>query len=428
MLVAIVGSFLIGFLAARLIYMISGARGTAALSARGKEKRHPPAESEPAPTLTAAPTEIRLWYEEETEFMFAFNESLASAVRRDKLSKTVTESPAAFLSAQGAVLLLVDKGARELKIAHHIGVSSTLLDNLPLSLNESDSIAAHVIASREPVLVNNLENDLFMKRMNREEYLKKSFVSVPIQFQGEPIGVLHVLDKQGGQGFSSKDLKFLVNCARISAISFQNLNLNENIKESYLKSIAALAAALESRDSYTRWHSENVTRYSVELARKLRCPEQETDIIRRAALLHDIGKIGIRDCVLLKPGKLNDDEFAQIKQHPAKGAEIVKLLSFLQGEAEMILQHHERYDGTGYPLGIKGNAIVLGARILAVADTFDAMISDRPYRKGLPLEIVIAELERNKSTQFDPAVADAFIALVQGDPALIRSSAAVPSP
>ncbi|MBI4845958.1 MAG: response regulator [Candidatus Omnitrophica bacterium] len=173
--------------------------------------------------------------------------------------------------------------------------------------------------------------------------------------------------------------------------------------------IKVLAMALDARDAYTQGHCEQVTEYSVWMAHELGLSKIEIDNIHEAGLLHDIGKIGIPDAVLLKPGRLTKEEYEIIKQHPQIGKKILDPVDRLADVVPLIYYHHERFDGHGYPVGLKGKDIPLGARILAVADSYQAMTSDRPYRKALDQKIAIRELEINRNKQFDTEVVDVFI-------------------
>ena len=183
-------------------------------------------------------------------------------------------------------------------------------------------------------------------------------------------------------------------------------------REFLLRSVFALAAAVDARDRYTAQHSQRLAEYSQLIAKELGFSRSELESLRIAALLHDVGKIGIRDAVLLKPGRLTDDEFAEMKQHPEIGHRI------LQGAVDsqilaIVRHHHERFDGTGYPDGLKGDEIPIGARCLLVADAFDAMTSHRIYRKALPMERVIDELRRHSGTQFDPEIVKVFLSILE---------------
>ena len=273
-----------------------------------------------------------------------------------------------------------------------------------------------IFRSKEPLCVNDLKTNSYYQSLSQEPYLENSFISVPLLMKGMPIGALNVTAKKTSTPFTGRDEELLINVARMGAIAFQNSRLHEQIQADYLKTMMTLAVILDARDPYTKRHSENVTRYSVAIAKEMGFNPAQIEIIRRSGLLHDIGKIGIRDDILLKPGKLTNEEFEQIKIHPVKSQEIVSSLPFLKEVAMLVRHHHERYDGKGYPDGKSGEDIELGSRIMAVSDSFDAMTTDRPYRKRLPLEEAIAELIRCKGTQFDPKVVDNFIAILQNNP------------
>jgi response regulator RpfG family c-di-GMP phosphodiesterase len=174
--------------------------------------------------------------------------------------------------------------------------------------------------------------------------------------------------------------------------------------------IDAMIKMLEERDSYTRGHSQRVTRYSVEIAVELGVTGQELEDLRRAAVLHDLGKMGVRDAVLNKPGKLTDEEFGEIVRHPETAVRILELIPSYMPLLPAILHHHERFDGRGYPARLSGDKIPFASRIMAIADTFDAMTSTRAYRKALPVSDAIAEIRRCSGTQFDPDIVPAFIA------------------
>jgi len=189
--------------------------------------------------------------------------------------------------------------------------------------------------------------------------------------------------------------------------------LYEELQATYLRTIKALAHAIDARDHYTHSHSENVTKYAVIVAQEMKLSAKDVKEIKQACELHDLGKIGIHDYVLTKPGKLTPQEWEEVRVHSLKAGEILEPLGFLKGTIELIQQHHERYDGKGYPYGLKGESIRLGARIMVVADAFDAMISERPYReKPLTKQKAIEEVKRNSGTQFDPQVVRAFLKIV----------------
>ena len=181
----------------------------------------------------------------------------------------------------------------------------------------------------------------------------------------------------------------------------------------FLSTIRALALALEAKDRYTYGHADRVARLSVEIGKMLNLPDKQLDLLQYAGILHDIGKIGVRDEILNKPGRYTPDEYEEMKKHPVIGARIVSGIDSLEVVAKWVRHHHERYDGSGYPDGLKGDEIPLGSRIIAVADAFDAMLYDRPYKAGRPLPEVIDELKRCSGTHFDPNVVNVLLSLIQ---------------
>lgn len=201
----------------------------------------------------------------------------------------------------------------------------------------------------------------------------------------------------------------LASCGAFSGIlGWKQRKARNALEESFCQTLDALAGALEARDPYTQGHTKRTAGYADAIARQLGLDVEARTLLSRAALLHDLGKIGTPDAVLRKEGPLTPAERGEINRHPADGARILKGVDFLKAAAVLVRHHHENYDGSGYPDGLAGGAIPLGSRILAAADTLDAMTTDRPYRKGLPFSEARAELERRAGTQFDPAVVEAL--------------------
>lgn len=200
---------------------------------------------------------------------------------------------------------------------------------------------------------------------------------------------------------------------RIEDSSKNLTRLYENLRSTYLRTIKVLAQAIDARDHYTHSHSQNVVKYAVAIAEEMHLPAKDIEILREACELHDLGKIGVQDSVLSKPSSLTKEEWEEIKRHPVTGAQILEPLTFLDGVIDLVRQHHEHYDGSGYPEGRRGEEILLGARIIHVADAYDAMRSARAYRKvPLSKEAAILEIKKNSGTQFDPKVVEAFLKIV----------------
>lgn len=187
----------------------------------------------------------------------------------------------------------------------------------------------------------------------------------------------------------------------------------EDLRSTYMRTIKVLAQAIDARDHYTHSHSENVAKFAVYIAEEMKLSTSDIELIRQACELHDLGKIGVEDIILSKPSDLTVHEWEQIKRHPLTGAQILEPLTFLNGVIDLVRQHHERYDGSGYPEGRRGEDILLGARIIHLADAFEAMRSARSYRKvPLSKEEAILEIKKNSGTQFDPKVVEAFLKVV----------------
>ncbi len=203
---------------------------------------------------------------------------------------------------------------------------------------------------------------------------------------------------------------------RLQSLNEALIVAQKRLQEAEIDTIAVLILTEEAKDTYVRGHTKRVSQYALAIAKAMGFSQEEQKIVERAGILHDLGKISIGDSILNKPGKLNDEEWKIMKGHPQRGLEILEPLKFLPVEKEIILHHHERYAGGGYPEGIKGEEISPGARIMAVADTFDAMNSARPYRKPLSKDTILAELEKVSGTQLDPRVVKVFLELLQVNP------------
>ncbi|MFL5249548.1 MAG: HD domain-containing phosphohydrolase [Myxococcales bacterium] len=201
-----------------------------------------------------------------------------------------------------------------------------------------------------------------------------------------------------------------------------NRGLERLVQERTTNLLDGMVAVLDYRDTETQWHSRRVARFTRRIAEQLGVTDERVlDTIERGSLLHDIGKIGVRDAVLLKPGPLDANEWTEMREHPHLGWALLQRIEFLREASDIVLQHQERYDGKGYPSGLKGEQIVLGARLFAVADTYDAITSDRPYRKAAPHDAAVAEIRRVAGTQLDPKAVDAFCSLPESEWLKIRA-------
>lgn len=208
-------------------------------------------------------------------------------------------------------------------------------------------------------------------------------------------------------------IKSIAQMNEIKKINEQLSETNEKLEEAYLSTIQTLRYTVEAKDTYTRGHSDRVSQYSVLIGKHLGLSDKELHDLEVGGLFHDIGKIGVPDAILRKESKLTDDEYSEIKNHPAIGAHILSSATIFQDIIPIVKHHHEKYDGTGYPGKLKGEDIPYLARIAAIADTFDAMTSKRSYRDSLPMDVVVSEFERCRGTQFDPELDDLFLDILR---------------
>jgi HD-GYP domain-containing protein (c-di-GMP phosphodiesterase class II) len=233
-------------------------------------------------------------------------------------------------------------------------------------------------------------------------------ICVPLKSKEKVIGVLQVINKKY-DFFDEEDKEALIALANQVAIAIENADLYQEVKEAFYCTAMALAEAIEKRDPYTGGHTKRVMDYSITIGKAMGLSKRELENLELAAILHDVGKIGVKDDILLKRGRLSPEELEEMIRHTKYGAEILNHLRHLRDVALGVKGHHERFDGKGYPDSLSGEEIPLIARIIAVADSFDAMTSDRPYRKAVDLERAFEELKNNMGTQFDRKVVEAFI-------------------
>lgn len=240
----------------------------------------------------------------------------------------------------------------------------------------------------------------------------KSFMAVPLMIRDKRFGFLISISDRTQKQFSEKELYYLSFMTQKAAYSIENLALYENIYENLFATLFAFVKAIEAKDAYTEQHSNRVTQYAILIAKEVGCTMEEIDILNVAGRLHDIGKIGIQDRILLKPGKLTDSEYEIIKTHPVIGANIVGQVGLWEREQNIIRHHHEKYDGTGYPDRLKKNEIPFLARILTIADVYDALASDRTYREKMAEKNIMKIITEESGKHFDPDLVDIFNQLV----------------
>jgi HD-GYP domain-containing protein (c-di-GMP phosphodiesterase class II) len=239
-----------------------------------------------------------------------------------------------------------------------------------------------------------------------------SLLGVPLISKETVKGVLMLGDRQPG-GFVQEETFVIEKIAAQITVALENAQLYEDMRSLFINTVASLANAIDAKSPWTKGHSERVMNFAAEIAKKMGMSETFVETVKIAGLLHDIGKIGILEELLEKPEKISDEEFPPMRLHPEKGVAILAPIAQLQEALPAILYHHERYDGLGYPAGLQGEDIPLQARIVAVADAFDAMVSDRPYKKGFSVSKALKVLKQGAGNQFDPIVVDCFCKLIE---------------
>jgi len=331
----------------------------------------------------------------------------ANGIRtKEQLNKLIVQYACRLMKIESASVMLVNSKG-ELTIAASAGIPQSIVEKARVELGEQ--ISGYVAQSGKALLVTDIESDTRLNRKNNIRYPSKSFISIPLRKRNEIIGVLNVNSNDTSKLFNDKDVRLLTILAEQSGVTLENIELYVDLQNFYFEFVQTLSRAIDAKDHYTSEHANRTKVYASMTAKKLQLPEQVLQNIEYAALMHDIGKIGIDEGILQKAGKLTKEEREIVEKHPTIGSKIISPVSFLSPVAAMVLYHQEWFDGTGYPEGLKGEDIPLGARIIAVIDAFDAMTSDRPYRKSIDIPAAVSELRKFSGTQFDPKVVEAFV-------------------
>lgn len=330
---------------------------------------------------------------------------------QEVLLRIIEEAKALTGGTAGSVFLVDETTGDLVFYTTSGGADSRILQSIRVPME--GSIAGEVARTGKPLIVNHPErHPLFFRDLEEKTgFHTENLIAVPLEHQGKILGVAEVLNKPGG--FGEQDLNVLSTLAEFAAIALQNARLYERQRRLFHESIRALVAAVDARDPYTAGHSERVAQYVEWLVRRMDLAPAERATFVLAALLHDIGKISIPDRILLKEGRLTEEEYRIMKTHPEKGVEILKHVRDLASVLPGVLHHHERWDGRGYPFRLSGESIPLQARVIAIADTFDALTTDRPYRKGLPPEKALKILQEDAGTHFDPRLVPLFVEEMQ---------------
>jgi putative nucleotidyltransferase with HDIG domain len=338
---------------------------------------------------------------------------VSSSLDRESLSKKLVEYACQITDADTASLMLLDGEQKELTIVYEIGLNREFSAGYRVSLDES--VAGWAL--KRCFCLNLSRNEMFTpelhEMMDRNDKLDSS-ICMPILTGGAPMGVLNVsrlIDSHKGS-FESSDVDFLSILSSHAAVCLRNSDLFHQVQDLYAGSIQALSLALQAKDTYTGGHSEKVAHYTMLIADQMGIDLAEKRTLWTAAILHDLGKIGTPEGILNKPADLSVRELEIVQNHPGIGADIIQSIPALKHIAPIVRYHHEWFDGSGYPEGLSGDQIPVGARILSIADAIEAMTSDRPYRKNCPSTQILTELDNGKGSQFDPDIVEHVYALI----------------
>jgi len=335
--------------------------------------------------------------------LYQISRSINSTLELDNILKVILDFSVKISGANRGSVLLLDEKKNVFFIKAAYNLSEKIIRKVTFAKDENT--IGWVVKNKKPLYIKDLEKDKRFSKKEETDYKLKQLLMVPIIIEGEVKGVINL----DNASFTTDIINLLESFSEQAAVAINNARLYQKIQDSYFEIVKALAQAIEAKDPYTHGHSVRVMEYAVLIAQKLGLPEEEIESLRYAAILHDIGKIGVRGIILNNPDGLTDEEYDEIKKHPLIGEDIIQPIELLQPIRPLIRHHHEWYNGKGYPDGLSGENIPLGARILAVTDAYDAMKSDRPYRKALTEETAIQELKRGSSTQFEPKIVKIFL-------------------
>ncbi|HZK41174.1 MAG TPA: HD domain-containing phosphohydrolase [Atribacterota bacterium] len=339
--------------------------------------------------------------------LYQISRTISSTLKLDDILQTILDFSIKISGADRGSIMLLDKKKRIFFIKIPYSKSEKNIDKITFAENENT--IGWVVNNKKFLYIEDLENDKHFSKIKIILRQIKQLLIIPIIVEDKVIGVINLENTS----LNPDTIDLLMSFSEGAAVAINNARLYQKIQDSYFEIAKALAQAIEAKDPYTHGHSTRVVEYTVLIAQKLDLQEEEIELLKYAAMLHDIGKIGVREIVLNNPKGLTGEEYDEIKKHPLVGESIVKPIELLQPIRPLIRHHHEWYNGKGYPDGLSGENIPLGARILAVADAYDAMKSDRPYRKALTEETAIQELKRGNGTQFEPKIVEVFLEILK---------------
>jgi len=354
-------------------------------------------------TLTKKVLELATLYE--------MSRSLGSTLELETLLDSVLDSALRIFDVEIGYVTMVNRETGALEVRAWKGTDLSRADQATVR----NSMSEWVVREGRPLIFNPQPSGEATDGAGRGDAVSGALAAlcVPLPSAEGTVGAITVGSRNAAQRFSSDDVRLLATIANHVTIAVGNISLFSSVQEAYLATVRALAAAVDAKDPYTRGHSDGVAAYALRIGDAMSFSQEQMIALEMAAYLHDIGKIGISEDILLKPGKLTDAEMSQMRHHPLIGANILKPVAFPWPIAPIVRHHHEHFDGEGYPAGLKTEEIPILARVLTVADSFEAMVADRPYRRGRSQQEAMLELRRCSGSQFDPRVVEAFIEVLE---------------
>jgi HD-GYP domain-containing protein (c-di-GMP phosphodiesterase class II) len=349
------------------------------------------------------------------EALLHIAQSLNSTLSLDEVLQRAMKAAEGFVGAESSSIWQLDEKNKELYfrvLRMKRGIRKEI-ESIRLPLGKG--IVGWVAQHGRYAIVNDVHRDPRWSPAvdEKSKFATRSILSVPLTLRNRIVGVIQLVNKIGRKHFDKSDLRDLQALSGLIAVAVENARLYEEIHEAFLGSVTALSLSIEKRDTYTGGHTKRVLDFALAIGEEMGLTEKELHDLKLSAILHDVGKIGIPDNVLNKPAPLDDAEFKIMKRHPKIGAAIMGKIPFFKDILPGMRYHHETMDGKGYPYGLRGEQIPLQARIVAVADAFDAMTSNRPYRDGMPVAKAVGELRRCSDTQFDGKVVEAFVRAIE---------------
>ena len=351
------------------------------------------------------------------ETLMGLTHQLNSSLDLEALLSTVILSVVGQLRVNSACLFLTDEreNPKRLDAMTFKGVKEDLVRSIHFEYQDPFLRAVRPVDGEEgrPLRLHDLSEDPSLEKSVGPLYAAGFTLVCPVMMKQKLTAILAVGEKVSGQDFQSTDLEMVKALSESAGIAIENARLFKDLQDTYLATVRVLVSTIEAKDPYTHGHTERVAQYAVGIAKAMDFSQDEIQTIQLGAFLHDIGKLHTSDSILHKPGALTDEEWRLVKAHPVRGAQMLQGVKFLEKATDLVRHHHERVDGKGYPDGLRGDEITIGAKIVNVADAFDAMTTERPYRAGLTTEQAVAQLVEKSGTQFASEVVEVMVSALR---------------